>query len=439
MVRKLFAVGGAFALGFGAHAMVGVAQAKPASESPFAAMGQLGRVLALVENEYVDPVDRARLVDGAIQGMVDNLDPHSSYYPPREFKDEMDETEGKFAGIGVEVELKEDVIIVLSPIEGSPAEKAGIKAGDRILAVDGRTIKEIGYDHLVRRMRGTPGTHVKLMVSREGHAEPVSVDVVRAEVHMTSVRGSLMNGGIAYVQIRQFQGTTHVELQRVTGHIRDDAKVPLEGVLLDLRGNPGGLVDQAASVADEFLTGGPIYTMRHRGQIVEQVTAHGGGAFAGLPVVVLINQLSASASELVAGALQDADSATVVGERSFGKGVVQTILDLPGGAGLKLTTARYYTPNGHGVQGEGIHPDVTVESSSKADAGGFTFHESDYQNSLPSEGATARDAGVTVTVDSSDGGARDMMPGRDIPPDPRTGKDVVMRIGYETLLKKIKH
>ena len=438
MVKRLLMVGGTFALGFSAHALLGVAQAKPAAESPYAAMGQLGRVLALIENEYVDPVDRARLVDGAIAGMVHELDPHSTYFAPQEYKAEMEETQGKFAGIGVEVELKDDAILVLSPIEGSPAERAGIRSGDRIVAIDGQTISDIGFDKLVRHMRGVPGTHVKLVIARTGRPEPLMVDVVRAEVHVTSARGILMPNAIAYVQIKQFQDQTHDELLRVTGRLRGESKVPLAGVLLDLRANGGGLVDQAAAVADEFLTKGTIYTMRRRGQIVEQETAHGGGAFAGLPVVVLMNEYSASASELVAGALQDGDGATVVGAQSFGKGSVQTILDLPGGGGVKLTTGRYYTPNGRSVQAEGIHPDVLAEAAQK-DGGAFVFRERDYSNALPSEGVAARDGGAVVTYNTPDGGAvsPDMVPPRDIPPDPRTGQDPLLRIGYEELLKKV--
>ncbi len=428
---------GTFAAGFAAHAVVGTAEAKPAAESPYAAMAQLGRVLTLVENEYVDPVDRTKLVNGAIAGMVDDLDPHSSYLPPNEYRQLQDDTEGKFAGIGVEVELREEEIIILAIIESSPAERAGIKAGDRILAVDGQTIKEIGYDKLVRRMRGQPNTHVKLTMARANRAEPLQVDVVRAEVHMSSVRGGVMPNGVVYIQLKQFQDKTHDELERLIGRLRTEAKGPFTGVLFDLRNNPGGLVDQAAAVADEFLTSGPIYTMRHRGQIVETATAHGGGAFADLPVVVLMNEWSASAAELVAGALQDSAHATVVGAQSFGKGVVQSIVDLPGGAGLKLTVSRYYTPNGHGVQGEGIHPDVIVQAAHKAD-GGFSFHESDYANALPSEGSGgSRDAGVVVTYEVPDGGTPDSLVSRDVPADPRTANDPVMRIGYETLLRKI--
>jgi carboxyl-terminal processing protease len=404
-------------------------------------MAQLGRVLTLVENDFVDPTDRTKLVNGAIEGMVDNLDPHSSYLPPQEYKQLQDDTEGKFAGIGVEVELREEAIIVLATIEGSPAEAAHLKSGDRILAVDGETIKEIGYDKLVRRMRGAPGTHVKLLVVHPGRPEPREIDVVRAEVHMQSVRGTMMPNGVAYVLVRQFQGNTHEELQKVIAKLRassppetGNANKPIQGVLFDLRANPGGLVDQATAVADEFIDTGTIYTMRHRGQIVETASAHSGGAFVGLPVVVLMNAFSASAAELVAGALQDSIHATVVGTRSWGKGVVQQIIDLPGGAGMKLTVSRYYTPNGHGVQGEGIFPDVLVEPNADA---GAPMRESDQLNALPSEGSSSHDAGVRVTYDLPDGSTADSLVARDLPNDPYKANDPVMKVGYETLLKKM--
>lgn len=415
---------------------MGTAEAKPQAESPYTAMTQLGRVLALVENEYVDPVDRSKLVEGAISGMVGSLDPHSSYMPPREYKQLQEDTEGRFAGIGVEVELRDDSIVILATIESSPAEHAGLRSGDRIVAVDGQTIKEIGYDKLVRKMRGAPGTHVKLMVARPGKLEPLQLDVVRAEVQTVSIKGAMMPNGVAYVQVKQFQDKTHDELEKLVGRLRA-GNTPIAGVLLDLRNNPGGLVDQATAVADEFLTSGVIYTMRHRGQIVETATAHGGGAFADLPVVVLMNEWSASAAELLAGALQDSDHATVVGTPSFGKGVVQSILDLPGGAGLKLTVSRYYTPSGHGVQGDGIHPDVLVKPSKEVDGGVMTFRESDYANALPSQGPQGHDTGVVVTYDLPDGGTPDSVIAHDIPADPRTGKDPVMRIGYNVLLRKM--
>jgi len=438
-VRGMFALFGAFAAGFMTHSCGGTfassAEAKPAAESPYTAMTQLGRVLALVENEYVDPVDRTKLVNGAIMGMVGDLDPHSSYMPAQEYKEEVENIEGKFVGIGVEVELKEESILVLAPIEGSPADKKGLKRGDHIIMVDGHTVKEIGYEKLVRRMRGTPGTHVVLTVARPGRAEPLTMDIVRAEVHTASVRGAMMPSAIAYVQLRQFQSNTHSELLHVVGTLRGESKTPIAGVILDMRGNPGGLVDQASAVADEFLTSGTIYTMRRRGQIIEQASAHSGGAFADVPLVVLMSEWSASAAELVAGALQDLGRATVVGTRSFGKGSVQSVLDLPGGAGLKLTIARYYTPNGHSLQADGIHPDITVESTQKPDGGILDLREENRENALQNDNKTVSDAGITVTYEGDAGMNQEVA--IDIPPDPRTGDDPVLRVGYETLLRKV--
>ena len=374
-LRTAFVLFSAFGAGFVAHAAIGTANAKPAAESPYSAMGQLGRVLALVENEFVDPTDRTKLVDGAIEGMVDNLDPHSTYYTAREFHEMQDDTAGKFVGIGVEVEFRNDMIAILAVLENSPAEKAGLKAGDAIIEVDGQGVKQVGFEKLVRQMRGVAGTHVKLVVARPKHVAPMFLDIVRAEVHQVSVKAAMMPNDVAYILIRQYQEGTHEELLRAVAKLRgEDGKVKISGVLFDQRGNPGGLVDQATGVADEFLTGGTIYTMRHRGQITETATAHGGGALASLPVVILMSSMSASASELVAGALQDSDDATVVGTRSWGKGVVQEVIDLPNGAGLKITTSRYYTPHGNGVQGEGIHPDVLVETTEEADGGAHEMH-----------------------------------------------------------------
>ncbi len=442
--RLVFALCGAFAAGVLTHAVID-AHAKPAAESPYAAMGQLGRVLALVENEYVDPVDRTKLVEGATAGMVNDLDPHSAYLPPIEYKQLQEDNEGNFVGIGVEVDLRGDLVTVITPIDGSPAAKAGIQSGDRIIAVDGQTLKDIGYDKLVRRMRGAAGSHVGLTVLREGRREPLFVDLVRATVHLVAVRGRPMAQGVAYIQLKQFQEKTHDEFMQTVAKIRQDSKVPIAGVLFDMRGNPGGLVDQAATVADEFLSSGTIYTERHRGQIVEQATAHGGGAFADVPVVVLVSEWSASAAELVSGALQDNGRATIVGTRTFGKGSVQEILDLPGGAGMKLTVGRYYTPSGHSVQAEGIHPDIVVEPAHKVDGGAPVFRESDYEGALPHEGAVANDGGVpsrsdvVITYEVADGGAPDPLSvlDKDIPEDPRTGRDPVMKIGYEVLIRKI--
>lgn len=422
----------AFSGGLGAHLLFGSAedaQASPQAESPYAAMGQLGRVLVEVENDYVDPVDRARLVNGAIKGMVDELDPHSSYMPPQDYQVFQSDTEGEFGGIGVEVDARNDTVTVLAPIEGSPAARAGIKPGDRIVAVDGQTIQGIGLDKLVRKMRGAPGTHVKISIRRDHVDDLLTFDLERAIVHVASVDAQRLDGNVAYIRVKQFQDKTHDELLAAIGKLR--AQGPIAGVVLDMRNNPGGLVDEAAGVADEFLSGGNIYSLRHRGQVVEEASAHGGGALVDVPVVVLVNQWSASAAELVTGALQDQHRATVVGVRTFGKGSVQSILDLPGGAGLRLTTARYYTPSGHAIQADGVHPDVIVKPSKPGDLP--PLRERDLQGALPAETqGGGPDAGVVITYDT-DGGAPDDLESHKVPADPTKGSDPVLKVGYQLL------
>ena len=219
----------------------------------------MGRVLAQVENNYVEPVDRARLVNGAIEGMVAELDPHSAYLPPQEFAAFQDDTEGKFGGVGIEVDYRGDAITVIAPIEGTPADRAGVRSGDRIVGIDGEQVVSTSLDKMIKKMRGKPGTHVKLAVRREGVRELMTFDLVREVIHVPSVVSKLLDGGIVYVRIKQFQDRTHDELVRAAGAMRVSAKaqgVAVNGVLLDMRSNPGGLVDEASAVADEFLGSG---------------------------------------------------------------------------------------------------------------------------------------------------------------------------------------
>ena len=403
-------------------------------DTPYAVLEQLGRVLVEVENEYVDVVDRERLVNGAIRGMVSELDPHSSYMPPDQFQAFQSDTEGEFGGIGIEVETRNEQLIVLAPIDGSPAERAGIRSGDVIVSVDGRDPGAEPLDKLVKRLRGTPGSRVKLSIRRKKAADLLTFDLLREVIHVPSVSSKLLVDRIAYVRIKQFQERTHSELLEAAAKLRSKGG-RLNGIVLDLRSDPGGLVDQAADVADEFLDGGVIYTTRHRGQIVEEVRAHAGGAFASAPCVILVNQYTASAAELVAGALQDRRRASVVGERTFGKGSVQAIVALPGGAGMRLTVARYYTPSGHSIQADGVHPDVAIETG-VSDA--ISYREMDLEGHLAPElpqgaGATGKpktiitlgDAGVSAPGQGSDP--------RNVPDDPSKGDDAVLRVGWQML------
>ncbi len=458
------------------------AEATPERENPYQAVNQMGRVLVQVENHYVDPVEREKLVEGAIKGMVENLDPHSAYMPPEEWRQFQSDTEGKFGGVGLEVDGRGDKLIVIAPIEGSPAQRAGVRSGDQIVAVDGEDVIGQPLDKVVKRMRGAAGTKVKITMLRESKSgassksksdkdkekdkekekelkeenadagaaadaappertgQTLTFELTREVIHVSAVLHKLLDGNVGYLRIKQFQERTHQELMAGAAKMRAEGKGSLAGILLDVRSNPGGLVDEATEIADEFLSTGGIYSMRHRGQIIEDLKARPGGAFADLPVVVLVNEWSASASELLVGALQDNKRATVVGANTFGKGSVQSILPLPSGAGLKLTTARYYTPSGHAIQADGIHPDVVLEPGTRAPAESPKIvRERDLPGHLPAEGPQGGsvprgDAGAsTMRVDASAGDEVAGSLARDIPQDPSSSTDVVLRVGYQML------
>ena len=444
------------------------AEATPEAQNPYQSVSQLGRVLVQIENNYVDPVERGKIVEGAIKGMVENLDPHSSYLPPDEWKQFQSDTEGKFGGVGLEVDGRGEKLVVIAPIEGSPAYRAGIKSGDQIIAVDGDDVVTQPLDKVVKRMRGAAGTKVKITIHRESGrgtvaagtpdsgagpadagaaggertGQTLTFEVTREVIHVSSVNYKLLEGNVGYIRIKQFQERAHAEMMAATAKLRAEAKGGLlTGIVLDVRSNPGGLVDEATEIADEFISSGGIYSMRHRGEIIEDLRARSGGAFADIPCVALVNEYSASASELLVGALQDNKRATVIGANTFGKGSVQSILPLPNGAGLKLTTARYYTPSGHAIQADGIHPDVVIESGTKGPPeNAKVTRERDLPGHLAAEGpqggSGSRDGGVMVV----DGGSIDMVSGmlaRDVPADPSTSPDVVLRVGYQMLKAQI--
>lgn len=417
-----------------------LARATTAAESPYAMLDQLARVLVMVENEYVDPVERARLVEGSIKGMVAELDPHSSYLAPEDYGIFRGDTEGQFGGVGVEVDFSTDFATVIAPIEGSPAERAGVRSGDRIMAIDGQSVRGKSPTELVRAMRGDPGTKVMLTVRRDGVERFLYFTLVRRVITVTSVASKLMDGKIAYLRIKTFQSGTHAEFVDHLGRLRTSAGGKLAGVLLDLRNNPGGLVDEASAIADEFLTGGVIFTTRRRGKVVDAVQADGAGALRKGPVAVLVNEFSASASELVSGALRDQQRATVVGANTFGKGSVQTIVDLPGGAGLRLTTLRYYTPSGQAIQGQGVKPDLVVGAA----PGGYGIvRERNLEGHLaPVEGAPNEAAPSPLEPPKSSGGATgpqttdsvDHGVAREVPVNPSKGPDAALKVAYELVL-----
>ena len=407
------------------------------ADGPYSVVDQLARVLVLIENEYVDAVDRERLLGGAIKGMVAELDPHSAYLPARDFAVLQDDTRGEFAGIGVEVDFRNDRVTVISAIGGSPAERAGVIAGDQIVSIDGLAVSGKNASDLVKLMRGPAGTLVKVAIRRPGREDLLRFTLSREVIEVSSVLGADLAGRIAYLRIKQFQSKTDTELLESIGELRRRMG-QIDGVLLDLRNNPGGLVAAASAVADEFLSAGTVYSTRHRGRVVDEVRAGAGGSLQDCPMVVLVNEFSASASELLAGALQDHKRATVIGARTFGKGSVQSIIDLPGGGGLRLTTMRYYTPAGRAIQVDGILPDIAVESSLAEDGTITVLREHDLENHLPSEGAASpTPASPESTAAPAAGSGED--PGispthlgvaRSIPHDPSTGPDRGLSTAY---------
>jgi carboxyl-terminal processing protease len=415
-----------------------LAHARTQASSPYDPLDQLAGVLVLLENDYVDPAQRSKVVEGAIKGMVAELDPHSAYMNPQEYALFQSDTEGKFGGIGVEVDFKDDRITVLAPMEGSPAERAGMRAGDEIIAIDGKPMREERLDRIITRMRGPAGSRVRVTVRRAGASDLIQLDLTREIIHVVSVIGKRLDNDVAYLRLRQFQAGSSEEMLSVTGKLRGQAKAPLRGVILDMRNNPGGLVDEAEAIADEFLDGGPIYSTRHRGKIIDEAKASAGGAFAAMPIVVLVNEYSASCAELLAGALQDSGRATVVGATTFGKGSVQTIYNLPGGAGMRLTTMRYYTPSGRSIQAQGIAPDVPIEGA-KPLGPGELLRESDLEGHLPAEagGAGARPGAAITRGAAVKATAGDTGPSREVLADPTKGADFTLATGYKQLMKRL--
>ncbi len=323
-------------------------------------------VVVLVKTSYVEKVDDKKLMTGAINGMLAALDPHSSYLPKSDFAEMKVHLAGAFGGVGIVLDTREGKLLVNSPIEETPAFKAGILAGDHIWKIDGKPTRGLSVATCVSRMRGTPGTPVTLGILREGAPSPLSFRLLRAVIKTKSLKGKLLEPGYGYISIAEFQERTGEDFERALRTLAADNGAPLSGLILDLRYNPGGLIDQAARVADRFigqgLASGVIVTTKGRDPSSQiSLTARVNDKEPNYPMVVLINGGSASASEIVAGALQDHKRAVIMGTQSFGKGSVQSIMTLNNGDGLKLTTARYYTPSGRSIQAKGITPDIVVE------------------------------------------------------------------------------
>jgi carboxyl-terminal processing protease len=379
------------AMGLSLGLVRGVSAEKPpaaGADLPWQDARMLAEVLERVKHDYVNPMDDHQLLQAAIRGMVSSLDPYSQYLDGDEYDEIKINSSGEYSGVGIEVSMEDDQVVVVAPFDGSPAAQAGIRSGDIIVSIDGIPVNTATLADTIGRMRGKEGTLVRIGIARDGAAEPLLFTLKRSRVELHSVRGELAEPGYGYVRIAQFSDTTADELQAALTSLRQRNKAPLKGLVLDLRDNPGGVLEAAVSVADDFLDGGVIVTAKGRTPESKfEMDAMPGDVLAGAPLVVLVNGGSASAAEIVAGALKDNHRATLMGRTTFGKGSVQTVMPLSDDRALKLTTSLYYTPSGASINHKGIAPDIELERDLKALApSGDTLtlakHDPDVQRAL---------------------------------------------------------
>ena len=335
-----------------------------ASTSTFSEVELFADVLVRVQSEYVTEIDRREAIDAAINGMLGSLDPHSSYLSPDKFRSMQIDTSGEYGGLGIEVTMEDGFVKVIAPIDDTPAARAGVESGDLIVAINGQPIVGQSLDDAVKEMRGEIGSDITISILRQGQEEAFDVTLTRELIQPRTVVSRVEEGNIGYVRVSNFNERTTDLLEDALDEIRREAGGRPEGLVIDLRNNPGGLLDQAVSVSDLFLTGGEIVSTRgRRDSDIQRYNARSGEEFRGVPVIVLINGGSASAAEIVAGAIQDRGRGRVLGITSFGKGSVQTVIPLGGDRGaLRLTTARYYTPSGRSIQSTGIEPDIEISN-----------------------------------------------------------------------------
>ncbi|MFO7712787.1 S41 family peptidase [Desulfosarcina sp.] len=356
------------------------------NEETYQGLKLFSDVIELVQKNYVDEVDTQKMIEAAIQGMVRSLDPHSALLPPDALKELQIDTHGEFTGIGIHVTMRDNLVTVIAPIEGTPAYRAGIKAGDKIIKVDGTLTEDLR--DAVKRMRGPKGTTVVITIIRQGESEPIDFSLMRDVIPIYSVKAELLKPGYGYIWITNFRENTTGDLIEALQAMETD-DTPMKGLILDLRDNPGGILNQAIEVSDLFLEAGEILSIKGRdGQNTKVFRAHTDDVKRDYPIVVLINGGSASASEIVAGALQDHKRALILGTTSFGKGSVQTVETLRDGYGLKFTIARYYTPSGRSIQAKGVEPDLEVKYLTLSDTESSSermFKEKDLKNHLNAE------------------------------------------------------
>jgi carboxyl-terminal processing protease len=404
----VFALATGMTLGLASPAL---AQSSPTtSAETYRLLNLFGDVFEQVKSKYVEEVDDKQLIEAAINGMLTSLDPHSSYLNMDNFEEMQVDTRGEFGGLGIEVTMEEGFVKVISPIYDTPAEKAGLQPGDFITHIDGKPIRGLGLNEAVEMMRGKVNTDIILTIMRKGETAPFDVTLTRAVIKIQSVRFEAKDD-VGYIRITKFNEQTFSGLQRAITELRDQIGPEIKGLVIDMRNNPGGLLDQAISVSDAFLDKGEIVSTRPRDtENTERYNARPGDLADGLPMIVLINDGSASASEIVAGALQDHRRAVIMGTRSFGKGSVQTILPMPGNVALRLTTARYYTPSGKSIQEVGIVPDIIVPQArvesieaaqrrSEADLNGALRNEDETISNAESDANDRRNAAEEIALE----------------------------------------
>ena len=363
----VLALGTVIALSLGlARGVVADKPAAPGGDLPWQDARMLAEVLERVKHDYVNPVDDHQLLQAAIRGMVSSLDPYSAYLDRDEYEEIKISTSGEYSGVGLEVSMEDDQVVVVSPFDGSPAAEAGIRSGDVIATIDGVPVNTTTLTDTIGRMRGKEGTSVKIGILREGSEEPLQFTLKRSHVELRSVKAELPERSFGYVRISQFSETTGDDLDAALENLRKRNGGPLKGLVLDLRNNPGGVLEAAVAVADTFLDDGVIVTARGRTPESKfEMDATPGDRLNGAPIVVLVNGGSASAAEIVAGALKDHHRATLMGRTTFGKGSVQTVMPLSGDRGIKLTTSLYYTPSGISINHRGIAPDIELARDPK--------------------------------------------------------------------------
>jgi carboxyl-terminal processing protease len=362
--------------------------APPDHDDTYHMLTLFGDVFEKVKADYVEPVKDRTLVENALQGMVSELDPHSSYMNAKQFADMQIQTKGAFGGLGLQVTEDQGLIKVISPMDDTPASRAGMKPGDLILSLDGKSVEGLSLDDAVEKMRGNPGSTITISVKREHIDKPIDVTMTRELIHIQVVKSALY-GDVAYIRLASFDEESDTKLREAIDRLKAQSHGNLRGVVFDLRNNPGGLLDQAVDICEDFIPEGEIVSTRARHpEESQRWDAKGTDLTDGLPLVVLINGGSASASEIVAGALQDHRRAIILGTRSFGKGSVQTVFPIDGEGALRLTTARYYTPSGRSIQGLGIAPDVPVAESREEDIHYLPDREADLNHALKNEGGS---------------------------------------------------